>query len=111
YLAETLSVVSKRKDENCLIFLDPDTGSEPGKPSFDHVINSEIETIWQALRGGYILACYQHKTTRRDQEWIEPKREQLAVALNVSIDAIKVAKAFGIARDVVLPFCLNGYAI
>lgn len=107
YLQEVLSSIGACLDANCLLFLDPDTGLEPprSKPGWEHVLDSEIRSIWNALRADDVLVCYQHRTNRNSKPWINPKRVQLAKAIAVSIDAVKVAKAPGIASDVVFFFC------
>jgi hypothetical protein len=50
-----------------IIFLDPDTGLEPkGRPGFEHVLNSEIEYIWNKMAAGDIMALYQHQQFTRN---------------------------------------------
>jgi hypothetical protein len=87
--------------ERCIVFLDPDTGLEPRTPSLDHVLASEARAIWDAMKPGDVFAFYQHQTNRAGQPWIEPKRGQLADALAVPIESVKIASGPGIAQDVV----------
>jgi hypothetical protein len=56
------------------------------------------------MKNGDVFAFYQHQTNRAGQPWIEPKRSQLAEALQVQPDAIKKAQAPDIANDVVFFF-------
>jgi hypothetical protein len=56
------------------------------------------------MKNGDVFAFYQHQTNRAGQPWIEPKRCQLAEALQVQPDAIKMAQALDIANDVVFFF-------
>lgn len=55
------------KIKNALIFIDPDTGLETGKPSYlkkmgreKYILNEEIEKIFQALDETSVLMIYQH---------------------------------------------------
>ena len=104
HLQEVLALLPAFGRERCIIFLDPDTGLEPQNPSLDHVLNDEAGTIWTNMKNGDIFAFYQHQTNRAGQPWIEPKRSQLAEALQVQPDAIKMAQAPDIANDVVFFF-------
>ncbi|MEW5881400.1 MAG: hypothetical protein AB1761_13265 [Pseudomonadota bacterium] len=100
--------------ERCIVFLDPDTGLEPQNPSLDHVLNDEALTIWNDMKNDDVLVFYQHRTNRAGQPWIEAKRNQLADALRVRCDEIKMARAPDIANDVVLFFiqkCLPQHAV
>lgn len=87
--------------ERCIIFLDPDTGLEPRTPSLDHVLAPEVRAIWDKMKSGDVFAFYQHQTNRSGQPWVEPKRGQLAEALGIPIQALKIASGVGIAQDVV----------
>lgn len=48
-----------------------------------------------------MLVLYQHQTNRRGESWIKPKQIQLANALGLSGDAVKLAHGPDIAKDVV----------
>ena len=55
------------KTKNALIFIDPDTGLETGKPSYlrkmgreKYILNSELENIYQILHETSVLMIYQH---------------------------------------------------
>jgi hypothetical protein len=87
--------------ERCIVFLDPDTGLEPRDPTLDHVLADEARAIWDAMKSGDVFAFYQHQTNRAGQPWIEPKQKQLAGALGVPIQQIKIASGNEIAQDVV----------
>ncbi len=104
YLELVIKFISSFSRERCIIFLDPDTGLEPQNPSLDHVLGSEAKTIWDEIKEGDILVFYQHQTNRSGQPWIEPKRIQLAKAIQVSTDSLKIAFGPSIARDVVFYF-------
>jgi hypothetical protein len=87
-----LAFLSKFQQERCIVFLDPDIGLEPQKPTLDHVLNSEAREIWGAMKAGDVFAFFQHKTNMAGQPWVEPKQAQLADALEVQIEAVKIAK-------------------
>lgn len=87
--------------ERCIVFLDPDTGLEPRNPTLDHVLGSEAQAIWDVMKSGDVFAFYQHQTNRAGQPWIEPKRLQLAQAIGVPEQALKIASGPDIAQDVV----------
>ena len=92
----------------CIVFLDPDTGLEPvGRPGFEHVLNNELEYIWEKMIIGDVLAFYQHQTNRKGQPWIEPKRLQFEKALKLASGIVKVAVGSEIAGagDVAIDYC------
>jgi hypothetical protein len=105
YFPKILNAIDEYKDENKIIFLDPDTGLAQGKATLKHVLPSELKEIWQILRGGDLLVLYQHKTTRKRNNWIEEKHKHFAEALSVADDAVKIARSPGIASDVVFFYC------
>lgn len=104
YLQSALEFLKDFSNERCIVFLDPDTGLEPRKPDFKHVLNEEVKAIWNALKRGDIFVFYQHQTNRAGRPWIEAKRNQLAAALGVNSSAIRAANSPDIANDVVFLF-------
>jgi hypothetical protein len=84
-----------------IVFLDPDTGLASQTPSLDHVLDSELATLWAELKAGDVLVFYQHQTNRNGQPWIVPKKEQFERAIGLPIGAAKLARSEKIARDVV----------
>lgn len=104
YLDAVLKLLAAFAGERCIVFLDPDTGLQPQNPGLEHVLDAEAQTIWHGMKQGDVLVFYQHQTNRIGQPWIEPKRVQLAKALEVGPDSIKVAQAPEIANDVVFFF-------
>lgn len=104
HLQAILALLPAFGRERCIVFLDPDTGLESQKPSLDHVLNCEAGAIWTNMKNGDVFAFYQHQTNRAGQPWVEPKRGQLAEALQVQPDAIKMAQALDIPNDVVFFF-------
>jgi hypothetical protein len=101
HLRAVLALLPAFTQERCIVFLDPDTGLEPrGKASLDHVLSSEARAIWKAMKHGDVFALYQHQTNRAGQPWIEPKQGQLAEALGIPMEQVKVAGGPAIAQDV-----------
>ena len=104
YLKVVLQRIRLRPQVPGIVFLDPDTGLESHSPGPQHVLNSELTEIWNALRSGDILVFYQHQTNRNGTPWIEPKKIQFEQALGVQKGSTKLARAEGIARDVAFFF-------
>lgn len=105
YLHIVLDRIRQRTQLPGIVFLDPDTGLEPsGKAGPEHVLESELAEIWDALCSGDILVFYQHQTNRNSNPWVEPKKVQFERALKIGQGLAKVARAPGIARDVVFFF-------
>lgn len=100
HLEAILALLPAFRQEQCIVFLDPDTGLEPRTPSLDHVLESEARAIWDAMKAGDIFAFYQHRTNRAGQPWIEKKQSQLAEALGVPAQAIKIASGPTISPNV-----------
>jgi len=104
YLQSVLALLQAFAQERCIVFLDPDTGLEPQSPGLEHVLEAEARAIWKQMKQGDVFVFYQHQTNRAGQPWIDPKRNQLAQALEVQVEDIKVAMAPEIANDVVFFF-------
>jgi len=62
--------IAKHAGQPQLVFLDPDTGLAPAKPSLEHVLESEVAQIWRELSPGDVLAFYQHQTNRNGRPWL-----------------------------------------
>jgi hypothetical protein len=103
YLRAALSYVDSFSHERCVVFLDPDTGLEPnGGGDAKHVLESEAFAFWNALPQGSVFVFYQHETNKAGKPWIEDKRAQLADAIRIPIEKLRVASSPKIAKDVVL---------
>lgn len=59
-----------------LVFLDPDTGIEPGTLAPEHASAQDIRAVWSALDTGEVLAVYQHGY--RDREWVSQSVQRLS---------------------------------
>jgi hypothetical protein len=91
--------------EKCIVFLDPDTGLEPPRAvKRTHVLEKEAFNIWDHMKQEDVFVFYQHKIMFAKHSWIDLRKEQLANALGVPRDAIKMANAPEIANDVVFYF-------
>ncbi len=103
YLQAVHAFLSKFSQEQCIVFVNPDTGLEPRKATLKHVLNDEAREIWKSLKNNDVFVFYQHKTNRSGKPWINEKQEQLAKALQVqgSSNSIKSAKALEFVKDVV----------
>ena len=89
-----------------IAFLDPDTGLAPQKPEPKHVKESELKTIYEALKPGDWLALYQHAPrVKRADAWVTARRRKFARFLDLSTSPAKRVKTFcalQVAGDVVL---------
>lgn len=105
YLSASLRFIQRFQDSNTVVFLDPDTGLEPKRHGLQHVLESEAKTIYDNLMKGDVFAFYQHQTNLNGRPWIEPKRKQLARALNIDLNNLKIAYGQFVARDVAFYYC------
>ena len=105
YHDKVVRLLADQKNKKCIVFLDPDTGLQPPKsrPGYQHVLNDEVKRIWDEMKNDDILVFYQHGNLS-GQPWKEPKRMQLANAIGVDDNLVKVANGDRIAHDVVFYF-------
>ncbi|APH13059.1 hypothetical protein ASJ33_07770 [Dehalococcoides mccartyi] len=92
----------------CLVFLDPDTGIVPASGHYKdkHVLEDELKTIWDKLKNGDILACYQHRTNRNsNKDWAMEKKDQFERALGLAAGSSKLAQGSKTAGDMVIFYC------
>ncbi len=61
-----------------LLFLDPDTGIQPGSLKPEHASSSEIARLWKALGAGEVLAVYQHAP--HEAAWVDQSVGRMAKA-------------------------------
>jgi hypothetical protein len=94
YLKEILArILATKSDEPpCIVFLDPDTGLAPGKPKWEHVLKTELEDIWGAMRSGDVLVFYQHKGRQKGPQWFEPRLKDFRDALRITDGAARTAQ-------------------
>ena len=102
YLQRILMAIRKLP-RPAIVFLDPDIGLEPlGKAKPEHVLKTELQDIWHALRRGDLLVFYQHRN--RSRSWVEEKRTQFEEAIGLEPGGSKLARGKGIASDVAFFF-------
>ena len=102
YLKAIKTLLLEHRKEKCVVFLDPDTGLEPnGASNLNHVLETEVREIWKVIKPEDILVFYQHQTNRKGAPWVDQKRSQLANAIGVPKDSVKIVSGFDIAGDVV----------
>src|SRR5437016_1559309 len=46
HLQAILALLAAFAQERCIVLLDPDTGLQPQLPTLDHVLGSEVRSIW-----------------------------------------------------------------
>jgi hypothetical protein len=107
YLIEAKEFISLYAKDRCVVFLDPDTGLEPTKPSLKHVLNNEANEFWESLKTGDALVLYQHQTNRNGQPWEEPRREQFEKAIGAPRGSVKIGRGSKLANDVVLFYAVK----
>ncbi len=71
----------RRRREKKLVFLDPDTGIEPGTPGPEHVTADEISRIFAVMKSRDVLVLYQH--ARRTKTWLDDTSTDFAEAVAV----------------------------
>jgi len=60
-----------------LVFLDPDTGIAPSKPTATHVTNEDIGNTWSDLQSGEWLVVYQHPQRKEKSIWEDIARKKM----------------------------------
>ena len=107
YLLSAIELLGSYRKEKLIVFLDPDTGLQPEqtksktRPKPEHVSEEEVKKIWDELKPEDVFVLYQHQTNRNGKSWIEPKKIQLANAIGLSGNAVKLAHGPEVAKDVV----------
>ena len=101
YHRVVVDCIRRRSTTPGIVFLDPDTGLASRTPTLDHVLESELSTLWAELKIGDVLVFYQHQTNRNGQPWIPEKKEQFERAIGLPAGTAKLARAEKIAQDVV----------
>jgi len=98
HVCKEINIMKEQK----VVFLDPDVGLAPNKGKAEHVKLDEITMIWQSLNPQDFLVFYQHRS--RSSDWIEIRRNQLAMACGVEPDQVGMWSTGQIANDVVFFF-------
>ena len=82
-----------------VVFLDPDIGLEPEQGGPEHVTSGEISVVFEALRPGDLLVCYQH--ARRQKGWRGRARRAFANAPGLPSFDVE-ALSSELVRDILL---------
>lgn len=69
-------------------FVDPDTGIAPRQATHRHVLSEELQRLFEYLKSGDLLVCYQHRW--RNRHWQVEARKRLAEALRLPLDEIGI---------------------
>lgn len=87
YLKLLLAKIKDLRASRLLVFLDPDTGIAPERPSTKHVNAKEIQDVFVAMKPGDWLVLYQH--ARRETNWRQKTLKQFARAVGRSVGRIQ----------------------
>ena len=99
YFKDVVKEISGDAREPMIIFLDPDTGlGGDKKTTAKHVYQSELRTVFKAMRKRDCLVFYQHAQRRTD--WQKTTRNSFAKAIDLSPKDVRTACS-EVAKDVV----------
>lgn len=99
YFGRVCDRVRAPRREPLLVLLDPDIGLAPDTPGPEHVTSAEVAAVFDALRPGDILVCYQH--ARRQKDWRGRARRAFANAPGLPSFDVEVLQS-ELARDVLM---------
>ena len=99
YFGRVCERVRGRRGGPMLVLLDPDVGLAPETPGPEHVASAEVAAVFEALRQGDLLVCYQH--ARKQKDWRGRARRAFANAPGVPSFEVEVLRS-EVARDVLL---------
>ena len=86
--------------DSLVVFLDPDTGLvAPEVAGPEHVTAPELRQVFDVLKPGDVLVCYQR--ARRQKDWRGDRRRAFTRALGLSSQEVDVFDS-ELARDMVL---------
>ena len=94
----------RRIDKKKIVFLDPDTGLAPNICKAQHVKPNEVKSIWESMKYHDVLVFYQHRFWPRNGNWIEIRKDELALSCEVDEGQVQMWSAKDIASDVVFYF-------
>jgi len=89
--------IAEPREHPWVVFLDPDTGIEPGNASLNHVLEAEVDQVFEAMLLGDMLVFYQH--ARHTSTWQDDTKAQFARAIKRA-DGIQVYTGPSLAGDV-----------
>ena len=97
YYARIIRRLTQLQAHPMVVFLDPDTGIEPGNASLNHVLEAEIGQIFEAMCVGDVLVFYQH--ARHTATWQNDTRAQFARAIK-RVTGVQTVACPSLASDV-----------
>ncbi|MBD95363.1 MAG: hypothetical protein CL482_14065 [Acidobacteria bacterium] len=98
YFGEVCGLVRARSGR-VIVFLDPDIGIEAEQGGPEHVTSADIARVFEALRPGGLLVCYQH--ARRQKGWRGRARRAFANAPGMPSFDVEVVES-ELVRDVLM---------
>ena len=98
YFGEVCGLVRARSGR-VIVFLDPDIGIEAEQGGPEHVTSADIARVFEALRPGDLLVCYQH--ARRQKGWRGRARRAFANAPGMPSFDVEVVES-ELVRDVLM---------
>ena len=91
--------VKGRRGGPMLVLLDPDVGLAPDIHGPEHVTSTEVAAVFEVLRPGGLLVCYQH--ARKQKDWRGRARRAFANAPGLPSFEVEALES-DVARDVLL---------
>lgn len=99
YFSRAHKRIESLSEDSLVVFLDPDTGLAGQVAGLEHVTADEVRGVFDVMKPGDVLACYQH--ARRQKDWRGDRRRAFTRALSVTSEDVEVFDS-ELARDVVL---------
>ena len=99
YFEKVRRRIESLNEDSLVVFLDPDTGVAPNVAGPEHVTADEVRSVFDVMKPGDVLACYQH--ARRQKGWRGDRRRAFTRALGVASQEVEVFES-ELAKDVVL---------
>jgi len=99
YFEKARKRIKSLSGDSLLVFLDPDTGLAGQVSGPEHVTADELRSVFDLLKPGDTVACYQH--ARRQKDWRGDRRRAFTRALDVPSQDVEVFDS-ELAKDVVL---------
>ena len=99
YFARARKRIESLSGDSLVVFLDPDTGVAGQVVGLEHVMADEVRALFDVMKPGDTLACYQH--ARRQKDWRGDRRRAFTRALGVPSQDVEVFDS-ELAKDVIL---------
>lgn len=99
YFKKVTRRIESLSSDSLVVLLDPDTGLAPEVAGPDQVTVDEVRLVFDVLKTGDVLACYQR--ARRQKDWRGDRRRAFTRALGVSTREVEVFES-ELAKDVLL---------